>query len=222
MRSRTAALVSSVVLCAALYGCSNSVQQTGGISGVATGGASNGAAATAAVTPSASLAPVSGLSMTFHIPSDLDLEFQTTDQGSATANQIETLLVYQYEGFIEALSTSEATEANYKFLTVGDALAAENTELDWWKQQQERLKGVDRLYAFTVTLSGAHTAVYSFCEDSTALEYANLANNQTIENTAGTTKNYTLRRGALVKGKGELWAVESLITQDGAASCIGK
>ena len=220
MRSRTAALVYVTALCATLYGCSNSVQQNGSITGVATGAASDGAVPTAG--PSASLAPVAGLSMTFRIPSDLTLEFQTADQGSATANQIQTILAYQYEGFIEALSSSEATESNYKSLTVGDALAAENTELDWWKQQKERLTGVDRLYAFTVKVSSAHAAVYSFCEDSTALEYLNLTDDQTVENTAGTTRNYTLRKGVLVKDKGELWAVQTLITQDGAASCIGK
>ncbi|MBR7833920.1 hypothetical protein KDL01_11620 [Actinospica durhamensis] len=220
MRSRTVALVFATTLCAALYGCSSSVQQTGTISGAATGNAPTASAAPV-TSPSASLAAVAGLSMTFRIPSDLTLDFQTSDLGSATANQIETVLVYQYEGFIEALSSSEATEANYKFLTVSDALSTENGELDWWKQKKERLTGVDRLYDFTVKLSGTDQAVYSYCEDSTRLGYVNLANSQTIQNTAGTTENYTLRQGILVKGKGELWAVQRILTQDGAASCIG-
>jgi hypothetical protein len=219
VRSRTAALTSVTALCAALYGCSSSVQQTGAISGAATGAA--GASAAASPTPSASLAPVAGLSMTFHIPSDLTLEFQTSEQGSATADQIETILVDQYEGYIEALSSSEAIEANYKYLTVGNAFEAENAQLAWWKQQNERLTGLDRLYDFVVKVSGDAQAVYSFCEDSTALDYRNLASGATIENTAGTTENYTLRQGVLAKGKGELWAIESVITQDGAASCIG-
>jgi len=218
VRSRTAALVFATALCASLYGCSSSIQQSGGISGAATAAPS---AARADAAPSASLAPVAGLSLSFHIPSDLSLEFQTTDQGSTAANQIETVLVDQYESFIEALSSAEATEANYKYLTVGDALAAENSELDWWKQQNERLTGVDRLYDFAVKLSGDEQAVYSFCEDSTRLDYVDLGDGATVRNTAGTTMNYTLREGGLVKGKGEAWEVQSLTTQDGAASCIG-
>jgi hypothetical protein len=208
-------------LCAALYGCSSSVQQTGAISGAATGAGASGAPASVAASPSASLAQVAGLSMSFRIPSDLSLQFQPTDQGSSTANQIQTILVYQYEGFIEALSSGEATEANYRFLTAGDALAAENSELAWWKQHNERLTGVDRLYRFEVRLSGKDQAVYSFCEDSTRLDYVELTGGPAIQNTAGTTENYTLRQGLLVRGKGELWAVQSLMTQDGAASCIG-
>jgi hypothetical protein len=160
--------------------------------------------------------------MSFKIPSDLSLQFQTADQGSAAANRIQTILVYQYEGFIEALSSGEATEANFRRLTYGDALTTENSELAWWKKQNERLTGVDRLYAFTVSLAGKAQAEYSYCEDSTRLEYMNLANGQTIQNTAGTTDNYTLRQGILVQGKGELWAVEQVLTKDGAASCIGK
>ena len=206
------------MLCAALYGCSSSVQQSGAITGAATGDASAapGSAATA------SLAPVSGLSMSFKIPSDLSLQFQTADQGSSTADQIQTILVYQYEGFIEALSSGEATEANFRYLTAGDALTTENSELAWWKKQNERLTGVDRLYAFAVSLTGKSQAEYSYCEDSTRLDYLNLAGGQTIQNTAGTTDNYTLRQGTLVEGKGELWAVEQVLTKDGAASCIGK
>lgn len=218
MRSRTAALVSATALSAALYGCSSSVQESGGINGAATAAST---ATRASAAPSVSLAPIVGLSLSFHIPSDLTLEFQTSDQGSTAANQVQTILVDQYQAFIEALSSAEGTEANYKYLTVGDALAAENSELDWWKQQNERLTGVDRLFDFSVKLSGASQAVYSFCEDSTKLEYRNLGSGTTVRNTAGTTMNYTLREGALVKGKGEAWEVQSLTTQDGAASCIG-
>lgn len=218
MRSRTAALVTATMLCAALYGCSSSIQKSGGISGAATGAAS-GVPATAAT---ASLAPVSGLSMNFKIPADLSLQFQTADQGSPTTNQIQTILVYQYEGFIEALSSAEATEANFHYLTSGDALSTENSELAWWKKRNERLSGVDRLYAFTVSLAGKGEAEFSYCEDSTRLDYVNLAGGQTIQNTAGTTDNYTLRQGILVQGKGELWAVEELLTKDGASTCVGK
>jgi hypothetical protein len=222
VRSRTAALACATALCAALYGCTSSVQQTGAISGAATGPTGPSASAsTAAAGPSASLAAVEGLSMTFKIPSDLTLEFQTSEQGSAAADQIETIVVDQYESYIEALSSSEATEANYKYLTVGGALTAENSDLDWWKQHGERLTGVDRLFDFTIKVSGSNAAVYSFCEDSTQLNYVNLASGQLIGNTAGTAENFTLRQGFLAKGKGELWAVTSLTTQDGAASCIG-
>lgn len=207
-----------MVLCAALYGCTSSVQQSGGISGAATTGASGRPAAA----PSVSLAPVAGYSPSFRIPADLNLEFQTSDQGSSTANQVETVLVDQYEGFIEAISTGQATETTYRYLTAGDALTVENTELTWWKKQGERLTGTDRLYAFSVRLSGTDQAVYSFCEDSTKLEYRKLSGGKTVPNTAGVDGNYTLRQGTLVKGKGELWQVRSIMTQDGAASCIGK
>ncbi|WP_034265944.1 hypothetical protein [Actinospica robiniae] len=160
--------------------------------------------------------------MSFKIPSDLSLQFQTTDQGSVTADEIQTILVYQYEGFIEALSSGEATEANFRYLTAGDALSTENSQLAWWKKQNERLTGVDRLYAFTVSASGKGQAEYSYCEDSTRLDYVDLGDGRTIQNTAGTTENYTLRQGILVQGKGELWAVEQVLTKDGASSCIGK
>jgi hypothetical protein len=208
-------------LCVALYGCSSSVQQSGGISGADTAAPSGAVSSSAAAAPSASLAPVAGLSMTFHIPADLTLEFQPADQGSSTANQVQTIVAYQYESFIEALSTSGQTKANYVYLTAGGALAAENTELAWWKKQNERLTGTDRLYAFTVKLSGSEQAVYSFCEDSTRLAYRNLASGATIQNTADTTDNYTLRQGTLAKGKGDLWTVQTMSTRDGAASCIG-
>jgi hypothetical protein len=214
--SAVLALAGALAAALTLNGCSNNAQQNGSIAGAATG-----AAATASAQPSVSLYPVSGLQMSFDLPSDLNLEFQTTALSSATANEIETVLVDQYKAYAEALSSSSAKQGNYKELTVGTARQTENAELAWWKSKNERIIGLDRIYDFTVTVSGAETATFSYCEDSTKLEYRNVTTGRQIANDASTANNHTLREGQLAKGTGELWAVYSLLTQDGAAQCMG-
>ncbi|HEX4786872.1 MAG TPA: hypothetical protein VH372_00310 [Actinospica sp.] len=213
------ALVGTLVAAPLLNGCSNTAQQNGGIAGAGSGG---GATSAASAAPSVSLAPVAGLDLSFLIPADLALQFQTSAQASATANRIETILVDQYEAYIEALSSGGAGETNYKLLTVAGALSAENADLVWWKQHDERVTGVDRLYDFTVgtVTSKADLVAFSYCEDSTRLQYKNLVGGPTIPNTAGATANHTLREGQLAKGKGELWAVSTLLTQNGAQQCM--
>lgn len=208
------ALTGTLVAALTLNGCGGNTQNGGTIAGAASGSAAPSA------TASASTAPVAGLDLTFSIPSDLSLEFQTRTQASATANQIQTILVDQYEAYIEALSSAGAEKANYELLTLSGALATENSELAWWKQHGERVTGTDRLYDFTVGTVSKDLVAFSYCEDSTQLRYKKLAGGQTIPNNAGTAANHTLRTGQVAKGKGELWAVTTLLTQNGAQQCM--
>lgn len=210
------AALAALVAMPVLNGCSNSVQSGGTIAG-----AGNGAPATsAAPAASASSAPVAGLDLSFRIPSDVTLEFQTDAQGSTTASQIETVLVDQYKAYIEALSSSGATESNFRLLTVGDALSTENGELAWWREHDERVTGSDRLYDFTVGAVSGDLVSYSYCEDSTGLDYKNLGTGQIITNTSTSAANHTLREGQVSKTSGEIWAVSSLLTQNGAQQCM--
>lgn len=218
-RSTVIAALATLFAVPALNGCSNSAQSNGTIAGAATGGPS-ASASIQAQTPAATLAPIAGLNPSFRIPADLTLEFQTTPQSSTTASQIETILVDQYEAYIEALSSSGHTESNYLLLTVSSALGTENAELSWWQQHDERLTGTDRLYDFTVGAVSGHLVSFSYCEDSTGLNYKNLSTGQTVTNTSSAAANHTLREGQLSKGKGELWAVSTLITQNGAQQCM--
>jgi hypothetical protein len=215
MFSALAALVSAP----ALNGCSNSAQNNGTIAGAVNGAPATSASAVAP-TASVSSAPVSGLDLSFRIPSDLTLEFQIDAQSSTTAAQIETILVDQYKAYVEALSSSGHIESNYLMLTVADARSAENDELSWWAQHDERVTGTDRLYDFTVGAVSGHAVFFSYCEDSSELEYKNLSTGQVFTNTSGNAANHTLRQGQLSKGKGELWAVSTLLTQEGAQQCM--
>lgn len=210
------ALAGTLVAAPVLNGCSNAAQADGTIVGA--GSAKPGVSSSSA--PSVSTAPVSGLDLSFRIPADLDLVVQPTPQGSTTASQIETILVDQYKAYIEALSSGGGVEANYELLTVGGARGTENTELNWWKQHDERVIGSDRLYDFTVGTVSKNLVAFSYCEDSTSLQYKNLKTGATIPNTAGDAANHTLREGQVSKGKGELWAVSTLLTQNGAQQCM--
>lgn len=209
------AAVGALLAAPILNGCGSNAHKVGAIAG-----AGSGSPATESAAPSVSTAPVAGLDLHFSIPSDLTLEFRTATQASATANQIQTILVDQYEAYVEALSSAGAKEANYRLLTVGGALDTENSDLAWWKQKDERVTGVDRLYDFTVGKISGDLVAFSYCEDSTALRYKNLGNGQTIPNTADAAANHTLREGQVAKGKGELWAVSTLLTQNGAQQCM--
>lgn len=217
MRPRPIAALAIVLAALSLNSCSSSVQQSGAITGAGTGAAQTTGAAAG---PTAASSAVAGLNMTFAIPADLDIEVQTSAQSSATAEQIQTILVDQYKAYIEALSSSGATETNYKSLTVGDALKTENAELAWWKQQGERVTGADRVYDFTIGKPGTRLTTFSYCEDSTALAYRKLSSGARIPNTMSAAGNHTLREGQLVKGAGQLWAVYTLLTQNGAKQCM--
>jgi hypothetical protein len=209
------ALVAALLATLTLNGCSASAQNNGTIAGAGSGGS---AVATSA--PSVSAAAVAGLDPTFTIPSDLTLEFQTGTQASATANRIETILVDQYKAYVEALSSGGKLEANFKLLTVSGALGTENSDLAWWKQHDERITGVDRLYDFSVGATSGDLVAFSYCEDSSNLTYKNLATGQGLANTASNAANHTLREGQLSKGKGELYAVSTLLIQNGAQQCM--
>ena len=215
-RSSALALAGTLVAALALNGCSGTAQQNGAIAGAASGAAATSAPAT----PSVSTAPVAGLDLSFSIPSDVTLEFQPGTQASATAERIQTILIDQYEGYVEALTSAGKRESNYRLLTVSGALGTENSELAWWKQHDERVTGVDRLYDFTVGAVNGDLVAFSYCEDSTGLGYKNLATGADIPNTAGAAANHTLREGQLAKGKGELWAVSTVLTQNGAQQCM--
>jgi hypothetical protein len=217
VRPRSIAALAIVLAALSLNSCSSSVQQNGAISGAGSAAASaTGSTAGATATYSA----VAGLNMTFAIPADLDIEVQTSTQSSATAEQIQTILVDQYKAYIEALSSSGTAETNYRSLTVGDALKTENAELAWWKQQDERVTGADRVYDFTIGKPGSRLTTFSYCEDSTALSYKNLSSGKRIPNTMSAAANHTLREGQLAKGAGQLWAVYTLLTQNGAKQCM--
>jgi len=215
-RSPALALAGMLVAALALNGCSGNAQQNGAIAGAGSGAS----AASSSAAPSVSTAPVAGLDLSFTIPSDLTLEFQPSTQASAAANRIQTILIDQYKGYVEALSSAGKVESNYKLLTVGGALGTENSQLAWWKQHDERVIGVDRLYDFTVGAVSGNLVAFSYCEDSTGLRYKNLANGQSIPNTAGDAANHTLREGQLAKGSGELWAVSTVLTKNGAQQCM--
>lgn len=212
------AVPAALVAAPLLNGCSNTAQNNGTIAGAdATGGAG---ATSAAPSASAFSAPVAGLNLSFRIPSDLTLQFQTTAQSSTTASQIETVLVDQYEAYVEALSSSGRTESNYLMLTVAGALSTENGELSWWRNHDERVTGSDRLYDFDVGAVSGDIASFSYCEDSTGLAYKNLGTGQVTANTSSTAANHTLREGQVSRTKGELWAVSTLLTQNGAQKCM--
>jgi hypothetical protein len=213
------AALAALIAAPVLSGCSDAAQSGGSIAGAA-GAGTAAPAASAAPVASASSAPVAGLNLSFKIPSDLALEIQTTTQSSTTAAQIETVLVDQYKGYIEALSSSGRTESNYLLLTVANALGTENAELSWWRAHDERVTGSDRLYDFTVGAVSGDLVSFSYCEDSSGLEYKNLATGQIITNTSSSAANHTLREGQVSKGKGQLWAVSTLLTQSGAQECM--
>lgn len=210
------ALAGTLVAALTLNGCQGNTQNGGTIAGAGSGSVSP----SVSTAPSVSAAPVAGLDLSFSIPADLRLEFQTVAQASVTANQIQTILVDQYEAYIEALSSAGGREANYRLLTLSGALAAENSELTWWKQHGERVTGTDRLYDFTVGKISKDLVAFSYCEDSTQLQYKDLEGGRTIPNNAGNAANHTLRTGQVAKGKGELWAVTTLLTQNGAQQCM--
>lgn len=214
------AVPAALIATLCLNGCSNSAQPNGTIAGADGAGSAAPAASTGAPTVSASSAPVAGLNLSFQIPADLTLEFQTTAQSSTTASQIETILVDQYKAYVEALSSSGRTESNYLMLTVASALSTENGQLAWWKNHDERVTGSDRLYDFTVGAVSGDIVSFSYCEDSTGLAYKNLGTGQVLANTSSTAANHTLREGQVSKGKGELWAVSTLLTQNGAQQCM--
>ena len=210
------ALTGTLVAALFLNGCSGTTQNGGTIAGAGSGSAAPGASAT----PTVSTVPVAGLDLTFSIPADLTLEFQTSTQASVTANQIQTILVDQYESYIEALSSAGAKKSNYELLTVSGALGTENSQLAWWKQHDERVTGTDRLFDFTVGKVSGDLVAFSYCEDSTRLSYRDVGSGAAIPNTASSAANHTLRTGQLAKGKGQLWAVTTLLTQNGAQQCM--
>jgi hypothetical protein len=216
LRALAGAVSAALICTASLNGCSSSAQTNGTIAGAA----SAAPAASPTSAPSASTAAVAGLDLSFRIPADVRLEFQTRAQSSTTAGQIETILVDQYEAYVEALSSGGSIEANYRLLTVAGALGTENSEITWWKQHGERVTGTDRLYDFTVGATSGEMVSFSYCEDSTALQYKNLSTGATIPNTSSAAANHTLREGQVIKGKGELWAVTTLLTQNGAQQCM--
>lgn len=209
------AIATAMTAAALLNGCSTNAQPSATINGA------GGAPTAAAPASSASTIPVAGLNMTFSIPADLTLQFATAPQSSTTANQIETILVDQYKGYIEALSSAGATETNFRYLTVADARSSENSQLAWWKQHDERLTGVDKLYDFTVgSTNSGNYVTFSYCEDSTGVAYKNLSTGQAVSNTYSSTANHTLHAGDLIKGQGQLWAVSTVLTQGGAQQCM--
>lgn len=173
--------------------------------------------------PATSSAPVAVLpadAPKFAIPSDLRLVIEADTTGDAAKDTVLLDAEYQFYGFVEAISTGDAKDHNFKQWTNGDAYAGLSQSVQTWKSRNERLTGTDRLYKRTVTMSkDGSQAAYSACEDSSQAYPMKIGSNTHDTNTAG-QGNFTLWQGTFTKRAANTWVLSLVFTKSGASQCV--
>lgn len=156
----------------------------------------------------------------FAIPSDFHIAIEADSTGDATKDAVLLAAQYQFYGFVEAISTGNAKDANFKQWTTGDAYAGLSQSVDAWKSRNERLTGSDRLFKRSVTLSkDGSQAAYSACEDSSQAYPLKIGSSQHDKNTAG-QGNFTLWQGTFTKRASGTWVLSLVFTKSGASQCV--
>lgn len=173
--------------------------------------------------PATSSAPVAVLpadAPKFAIPSDLRLVIEADTTGDAAKDTVLLDAEYQFYGFVEAISTGDTKDHNFKQWTNGDAYAGLSQSVQTWKSRNERLTGTDRLYKRTVTMSkDGSQAAYSACEDSSQAYPMKIGSNTHDTNTAG-QGNFTLWQGTFTKRAANTWVLSLVFTKSGASQCV--
>jgi len=211
--SRAAGAVAALATAAMLTGCGASVSQP-----PAALPGTNGAAPASSSAPAVAVLPVDAPK--FAIPSDLHLVIEADTTGDTTKDAVLLDAEYQFYGFVEAISTGDVKDANFKQWTNGDAYAGLSQSVQTWKSRNERLTGTDRLYKRTVTMSkDGSQAAYSACEDSSQAYPMKIGSNTHETNTAG-QGNFTLWQGTFTKRAANTWVLSLVFTKSGASQCV--
>lgn len=156
----------------------------------------------------------------FAIPTDFHLVIDADSTGNATSDSILLDAQYQFYGFVEAISSGNTSDANFKQWTTGDAYAGLSQSVDTWKSRGERLTGTDHVYKRTVTVSSnGSQAAYSACEDSSKAYPLKIGSGQRLSNSAG-TGNFTLWQGTFIKHSSGAWVLDLIFTKPGASQCV--
>lgn len=156
----------------------------------------------------------------FAIPSDLHLVVEADSTGDPVKDAVLQDAEYQFYGFVEAISTGEVKDANFRQWTTGDAYAGLSQSVQTWKSRGERLTGTDRLYKRSVTMSKDGTqAAYSACEDSSQAYPLKIGSTTHGTNTAG-QGNFTLWQGTFTKHAAGTWVMSLVFTKPGASQCV--
>lgn len=173
--------------------------------------------------PSPTAAPLASLpadAPKFAIPPDFHITVDADPAGNATADKVLLDAQYQFYGFVEALSSGDATDPNFKAWTIQDAYAGLSQSVNTWKSHGQRLTGADHLYDRKVTVeAGGKSAIYTACEDSSQAYPLNIKSGKKDTNTAG-KGNYTLWQGTFVKQTSGDWALNLIFTKPGASQCV--
>lgn len=156
----------------------------------------------------------------FSIPSDLHLVIEADSTGDATKDTVLLDAQYQFYGFVEAISTGNTKDQNFKQWTNGDAYAGLSQSVQTWKSRNERLTGTDRVFKRTVTMSkDGSQAAYSACEDSSQTYPMKIGSSTHDTNTAG-QGNFTLWQGTFTKRAANTWVLSLVFTKSGASQCV--
>ncbi|MBS2966767.1 hypothetical protein KGA66_27270 [Actinocrinis puniceicyclus] len=156
----------------------------------------------------------------FAIPSDLHLVVEADSTGNAAKDSVLLDAAYQFYGFVEAISTGNTKDANFRQWTTGNAYAGLSQSVSTWKSRGERLTGTDRVYKRTVTMSAdGSQAAYSACEDSSQAYPLKVGSGRHDTNTAG-RGNYTLWQGTFTKRASGGWVLSLIFTKPGASQCV--
>lgn len=156
----------------------------------------------------------------FAIPSDMHIVIEADTTGDATKDAVLLDAEYQFYGFVEAISTGNTKDTNFKQWTIGDAYAGLSQSVQTWKSRNERLTGTDRLFKRSVTMSkDGSQAVYSACEDSSQTFPMKIGSNSHDTNTAG-QGNFTLWQGTFTKRAANTWVLSLVFTKSGASQCV--
>jgi len=207
------AVSAALSLAALLAGCGTSASQPPATLPAAAG-------ATTGTGSAPPLATLPADAPKFAIPADFHIVIDADSTGNATKDTVLLDAQYEFYGFVEALSTGDATAANFTTWTMGDAYSGLSKSVNAWKSRGERLTGTDHIFKRTVSLSsGGSQAVYSACEDSTQAYPLKTASGQRGTNTAG-TGNFTLWQGTFIKRTSGTWALNLIFTKPGASQCV--
>ncbi len=156
----------------------------------------------------------------FAIPADFHVVIDADSTGNATSDRILLDAQYQFYGFVEAISSGNSNDSNFKQWTTGDAYAGLSQSVGTWKSRGERLTGTDHVFKRTVTISAnGSQAAYSACEDSSKAFPLKVGSGQRLTNSAG-TGNFTLWQGTFIKHSSGAWVLDLIFTKPGASQCV--
>jgi len=211
--SRAAGAVAALTAAATLTGCGASTSQPPAALPGTTGAAPQTSSA-----PAVAVLPADAPKFT--IPSDMHIVIEADSTGVATKDAVLLDADYQFYGFVEAISTGNAKDTNFKQWTTGDAYAGLSQSVQTWKSRNERLTGTDRLFKRTVTMSkDGSQAAYTACEDSSQAFPMKIGSNSHDTNTAG-RGNFTLWQGMFTKRAANSWVLSLVFTKSGASQCV--